>query len=157
VKTVEIYTDGACSGNPGPGGWGAILRYGGREREISGGQAETTNNRMELAAVIHALHALKETCRVELYSGSRYIEQSVNMGWLESWSKNDWKKSDKSPAKNPDLWQELYELLQKHDVSFHWVRGHEDNELNNRCDRLAVAQAKLYGEAGQETDTAPEE
>ena len=141
-KTVTIYTDGACSGNPGPGGWGAILRYGAHEKELSGGEPETTNNRMELTAVIRALEALKEPCRVELYTDSRYIVDAIEKGWLYSWQKNGWRKADKKPALNVDLWQRILELFATHEVTLHWVRGHADNEYNNRCDALAVAQYK---------------
>ena len=139
MKTVEIYTDGACSGNPGPGGWGAILRYNGVEKELSGGEAQTTNNRMELTAAIKALEALKEPCAVELYSDSKYLVEALEKGWAEGWRKKGWVKSDKKPALNPDLWQRLLELLEMHSVSCHWVKGHAENEFNNRCDAMAVA------------------
>ena len=138
MKTVEIYTDGACSGNPGPGGWGAILRYNGREKEISGGEGQTTNNRMELSAVIAALECLKEPCTVELYSDSRYVIDA------ESWRKKGWIKSDKKPALNADLWERLLALTQRHEMRCHWVRGHADNEYNNRCDALAVEQRDRF-------------
>jgi ribonuclease HI len=138
MKSVDIYTDGACSGNPGPGGWGAILRYGEREKELSGGETETTNNRMELTAAIRALEALKEPCHVTLYSDSRYLVDSMSKGWASSWKAKGWVKSDKKPALNPDLWEQLLTLCQTHSVSFHWVRGHASNEYNNRCDALAV-------------------
>ena len=144
MKTVTIYTDGACSGNPGPGGWGAILAYNGAEKELSGGAADTTNNRMELTAVIEALSLLKEPCTVELYSDSKYVVDSVTKGWVYSWQKNNWRKKDKSPALNPELWQRLLPLLQTHEVRFHWVKGHESNERNNRCDALAVAESKKF-------------
>ena len=139
MKTVEIYTDGACSGNPGPGGWGAILRYNGVEKELSGGEAQTTNNRMELTAAIKALEALKESCAVELYSDSKYVVDALEKGWAEGWKKRGWVKSDKKPALNPDLWQRLLELLEMHSVSCHWVKGHAENQFNNRCDAMAVA------------------
>ena len=139
MKTVEIYTDGACSGNPGPGGWGAILRYNGVEKELSGGEAQTTNNRMELTAAIKALEALKEPCAVELYSDSKYVVEALEKGWAEGWKKRGWVKSDKKPALNPDLWQRLLELLEMHSVSCHWVKGHAENQFNNRCDAMAVA------------------
>ena len=126
MKTVTIYTDGACSGNPGPGGWGAILRYNGVEKELSGGAAQTTNNRMELTGVISALSALKESC------------------WARSWRARGWVKSDKKPALNPDLWAQLLELCEKHEMHYHWVKGHADNEYNNRCDALAVEQRDRY-------------
>ena len=142
MKTVTLYTDGACSGNPGPGGWGAILEYKGTEKELSGGEAETTNNRMELTAVIAGLTALKEPCVVELYSDSKYVIDGLSKGWAASWQKNGWKKADKKPALNPDLWENLLALVQKHDVHYHWVKGHADNPKNNRCDEMAVAQWK---------------
>ena len=140
MKTVEIYTDGACSGNPGPGGWGAILRYNGREKEISGGEGQTTNNRMELTAVIAALECLKEPCVVELYSDSKYVVDALAKGWAVSWREKGWIKSGKKPALNTDLWERLLALAQKHELRCHWVRGHADNEYNNRCDALAVGQ-----------------
>ena len=141
-KTVIIYTDGACSGNPGPGGWGAILRYGEHEKELSGGSPETTNNRMELTAVIRALEVLKEPCRVELYTDSRYIVDAIEKRWVYGWRKNGWKKPDKKPALNVDLWEQVLRLFETHEVQLHWVRGHAENEYNNRCDALAVAQYK---------------
>ncbi len=140
MKTVEIYTDGACSGNPGPGGWGAILRYNGTEKELSGGEGQTTNNRMELTGVISALSALKESCIVELYSDSKYVIDALEKGWAVSWRQKSWKKADKKPALNPDLWEKLLELTEKHEMRYHWVKGHADNEFNNRCDKLAVAE-----------------
>ena len=145
-KTVTIYSDGACSGNPGPGGWGAILRYNGTEKEISGGEAHTTNNRMELTAVIEALKCLKEPCRVELYSDSKYVIDALSLGWAESWRKNGWRKADRKPALNPELWQELLELCSVHDMEYHWVKGHAENEYNNRCDSLAVKKRDEYSE-----------
>ena len=144
MKTVEIYTDGACSGNPGPGGWGAILMFNGAIKELSGGQAETTNNRMELTAVISALEALKEDCIVELWSDSKYVTDALSKGWAVSWRKNGWKKADKKPALNTDLWERLLELTERHQVHCHWVKGHADNEYNNRCDAMAVAQRDIY-------------
>ena len=144
-KTVEIYTDGACSGNPGPGGWGAILRYRGVEKELSGGEARTTNNRMELTGVISALKALKEPCVVELYSDSKYVIDALEKGWALSWRKKGWVKSDKKPALNPDLWGELLDLAAMHEMHYHWVKGHADNTYNNRCDALAVAQREKFG------------
>ena len=138
MKTVTIYTDGACSGNPGPGGWGAILRWGEHSKELSGGEASTTNNRMELTAVISALRALREPCAVELYSDSKYVIDGLDKGWAESWRRRGWVRSDKKPALNPDLWGELLELAAVHEVRCHWVKGHADNEFNNRCDQLAV-------------------
>ncbi len=127
MKTVEIYTDGACSGNPGPGGWGAILRWGGREKELSGGEAATTNNRMELMGVIAALEALKESCVVELWSDSKYVVDALDKGWALKWRSNNWKKPDKKPALNPDLWERLLTLAEKHELHFHWGRYHADN------------------------------
>ena len=144
MKTVTIYTDGACSGNPGPGGWGAILRYNGVEKELSGSLAETTNNRMELTAVISALSALKEPCEVTVYTDSKYVCDAINKGWLNSWQKNSWKKADKKPVLNIDLWQELLPLLDKHRVEFIWVKGHNGHKYNEICDKLAVAEYQKY-------------
>ena len=147
MKTITLYTDGACSGNPGPGGWGAILEWEGHEKELSGGEISTTNNRMELTGVIRGLEALKEPCIVELYSDSKYVIDALEKGWAASWQKRGWVKSDKKPALNPDLWQRLLELCQVHQVRCHWVKGHAENPKNNRCDELAVAQWKrLKGE-----------
>ena len=136
-STVEIFTDGACSGNPGPGGWGAILRWGGHEKEISGGEAATTNNRMELLAAIRALETLKRSCRVHIYTDSQYVQQGVNE-WLAGWKAKGW------PAriKNKDLWQELDALISKHEVTFHWIRGHDGHPENERADRLARSAIK---------------
>ena len=142
MKTVTLYTDGACSGNPGPGGWGAILEYMGHEKELSGGEKNTTNNRMELTAVIKALQALKEPCTVELYSDSKYVLDALQKGWAVSWRKRGWIKSDKKPALNPDLWETLLDLVETHDVRYHWVKGHASNPKNNRCDELAVNEWK---------------
>ena len=139
MKHVTIYTDGACSGNPGPGGWGAILQYGAAEKELSGGEHQTTNNRMELLGVINALQALREPCIVDLYTDSQYICNAINQHWLDGWKKAGWKRKG-GELKNPDLWQTLDMLLRTHTVSFHWVKGHADNEFNNRCDKLAVMQ-----------------
>ena len=144
MKTVTIYTDGACSGNPGPGGWGALLCYNGVKKELSGGAAQTTNNRMELMGVISALRALKEPCIVELYSDSKYVIDALEKGWAVSWRKKGWIKSDKKPALNSDLWETLLTLTEKHQLRYHWVKGHADNEYNNRCDALAVAQRDKY-------------
>lgn len=144
MHTVTIYTDGACSGNPGPGGWGAILQYKGVEKELSGGEAETTNNRMELTAVISALQCLKKPCIVELYSDSKYVIDALSLGWAASWRAKGWRKADKKPALNPDLWQVLLDLTAQHEMRYHWVKGHADNEFNNRCDTLAVAESKKY-------------
>ena len=143
MKTVILYTDGACSGNPGPGGWAAILRYGEAVRELSGGEAETTNNRMELLGVIAGLEALKERCAVELWSDSQYVVNALNNGWLRDWKRWGWKRRD-GELKNPELWQRLDELLAKHAVTAHWVKGHADNEYNNRCDALAVAERDAH-------------
>lgn len=140
MKTVTLYTDGACSGNPGPGGWGAILEYAGHEKELSGGEDNTTNNRMELTAVIRGLQALKEPCIVELYSDSRYVIDALEKKWAIGWQKRGWVKSDKKPALNPDLWEVLLELTGKHTMHYHWVKGHADNPKNNRCDQMAVAE-----------------
>ena len=144
MKTVTIYTDGACSGNPGPGGWGAILECGGVEKELSGGEAQTTNNRMELTGVISALGKLKEPCRVELYTDSKYVCDAVMKRWVYGWKAKGWVKADKKPALNVDLWEQLLPLLEYHDVRWHWVKGHAENEKNNRCDALAVAQSKKF-------------
>ena len=144
MKQIEIYTDGACSGNPGPGGWGAVLRYNGRKKEISGGEAQTTNNRMELTAVIEALECLKEPCAVELYSDSKYVIDALSKGWAVSWRKKGWIKSDKKPALNVDLWERLLKLTEAHEMHYHWVKGHADNEYNNRCDTLAVAEREKF-------------
>lgn len=144
MKQVTIYTDGACSGNPGPGGWGAVLIYKGVEKELSGGEAQTTNNRMELTAVISALQALKEPCSVELYSDSKYVIDALQKGWAWGWRKKGWIKSDKKPALNPDLWETLLNLTAKHEMNYHWVKGHADNEYNERCDRLAVAEREKF-------------
>ncbi len=144
MKTVTIYTDGACSGNPGPGGWCAILRYGEIEKQLSGGEAKTTNNRMELTAVIAALQALKVPCRVELYSDSKYVIDALEKGWARGWQKRGWVKSDKKPALNPDLWETLLSLCDTHDVQCHWVKGHAENKYNTRCDEQAVLESQKY-------------
>lgn len=137
-KEVMLYTDGACSGNPGPGGYGAILIYKGIEKEISGGEINTTNNKMEIMAVIKGLEMLKSPCQVTVYSDSAYVVNAIQMKWIDSWKKNNWKKADKSKVKNIDLWERLLELMEIHDVTFVKVKGHSDNEYNNRCDKLAV-------------------
>ena len=144
MKNVEIYTDGACSGNPGPGGWGAVLIYNGVEKQLSGSEKETTNNRMELSAVITALKALKEPCKVTLTTDSKYVCDAINKGWLNSWQKNSWKKADKKPVLNIDLWQELLPLLDKHRVEFIWVKGHNGHKYNEICDKLAVAEYQKH-------------
>lgn len=138
MKHVYIYTDGACSGNPGAGGWGAILRFNGVEKELCGGEAMTTNNRMELTAVIEGLSALKEPCEVTLTSDSKYVIDSITKGWVYGWKKKGWIKSDKKPALNVDLWEKLLVLLEKHKVEFLWIKGHAGHPENERCDRLAV-------------------
>ena len=142
MKQVIVYTDGACSGNPGPGGWGAVLLYGEHRKEISGGEPRTTNNRMELTAVIEALKLLKQPCAVELYSDSKYVIDALEKGWAKGWKKRGWVKSDKKPALNPDLWEVLLELTQVHQLKYHWVKGHASNPLNNRCDEMAVAESQ---------------
>ena len=139
MKKVYIFTDGACSGNPGPGGWGVVLRYGSREKELSGGELNTTNNRMELTAAIEGLAALKESCRVMLVTDSKYVADGIEKGWAESWRKNGWRKADKKPALNVDLWEQLLDLLDKHTVNIKWVKGHAGHPENERCDKLAVA------------------
>ena len=144
MKKVTVYTDGACSGNPGPGGWAAILQYGGAEKVLSGGEPETTNNRMELQGVIHALQALKEPCEVELWSDSRYVVDALEKGWARSWKARGWRKADKKPALNQDLWEILLALTETHAVRCHWVRGHAENEYNNRCDALAVQERDRF-------------
>ena len=141
MKTVTIYTDGACSGNPGPGGWGAILEWNGVEKEISGGAPETTNNRMELTGVIRALELLKESCVVELYSDSKYVIDALSKGWVYGWRKKGWIKSDKKPALNVDLWKRLLPLLSTHKVRMRWLKGHAGHPENERCDVLARAEA----------------
>ena len=137
MEKVTIYTDGACSGNPGPGGWGAILMCQGKKKEISGGCKNTTNNIMEITAVIEALKLLKYTCEVDLYSDSAYVVNTFKQKWIDNWKKNNWKTASKEQVKNKELWQELDKLTQIHQVKFHKVKGHSDNEFNNRCDELA--------------------
>ncbi len=144
MKFVEIFSDGACSGNPGPGGWGAILRCDGYEKEISGGEAHTTNNRMELTGVIEALSALKYPCKVRVTTDSKYVVDGITKGWAKGWRKRGWKKSDGKPALNPELWDKLLGLLETHDVEFAWIKGHAGHEENERCDRMAVAQRDIY-------------
>lgn len=142
MKKVTIYTDGACSGNPGPGGWGAILMYNGTSKEISGASKDTTNNIMEITAVLESLKLLKEECEVKVYSDSAYVVNAFNQGWIYNWKKNNWKTASKDPVKNKELWEELYSLVQKHKVEFIKVKGHSDNEYNNRCDFLATSAIK---------------
>jgi ribonuclease HI len=148
MKTVTIYTDGACSGNPGPGGWGAVLIYGAHRKELSGGAPSTTNNRMEMTAVIQALSLLKEPCAVELWSDSKYVMDGLSKGWAKSWRARDWKKADGKPALNPELWKQLLALAEIHTLRYHWVKGHAENAENNRCDQLAVAESRKYRQAG---------
>ena len=144
MKKVEMFTDGACSGNPGPGGYGVILRYKGIEKELSGGHPLTTNNRMELSAVIAGLSALKEPCEVTITSDSKYIIDAVAKGWAKKWKANNWIRPDKKKALNPDLWDELLSLLEKHKVKFIWVKGHAGHYENERCDRLAVMESQKF-------------
>ena len=150
MKKVEIYTDGACSGNPGPGGWGAVLRYRSAngpvfEKELSGGDAATTNNRMELTAFIEAVGLLKEPCEIRYCSDSQYVINGLEKGWAKSWRARGWKKADKSPALNPDLWAKALELAERHRITYVWVKGHAGHPENERCDQLAVAQSKAHG------------
>lgn len=144
MKKVEIFTDGACSGNPGPGGWGAVLRCDGKEKTLSGGEKDTTNNRMELTAVIESLKLLKYPCEVILTTDSKYVCDSINQKWVYGWKNNGWKKSDKKPALNVDLWEQLLPLLETHNVKFLWVKGHNDHPENERCDKMAVAETEKY-------------
>lgn len=148
---VEIYTDGACSGNPGAGGWGAVLMYGSYKKEISGYEDNTTNNKMEMTAVIRALSMLKSKCNVKLYSDSAYVVNSINENWLSSWKNNGWRGSDKKPVKNQELWMELDRLLKLHNVEFIKVKGHADNEYNNRCDALATGEIAKHLPPNPET------
>lgn len=144
MKHVDIFTDGACSGNPGPGGWGVILKYLSTTKELSGGNPETTNNRMELTAVIEALSTLKEPCDVSLYTDSQYVANAVNKNWLWDWQRHSWKKSDGKPVKNIDLWELLIKLLDIHKVEFVWIKGHNGYPENERCDYLAITQRDLF-------------
>lgn len=143
-KTVHLYTDGACSGNPGPGGWGAVLIYGEARKELSGGERDTTNNRMELTAAIRGLQALREPCQVILTSDSRYLVDAVTKGWLRSWQRRGWRKAGNDPVLNVDLWQQLLPLLEQHQVEFVWVKGHAGHPENECCDRMAVAESAKY-------------
>ena len=143
MKQITIYTDGACSGNPGPGGWGAVLQYKDTVREMSGGEDKTTNNRMELLGAISALSSLKEPCEVSLFTDSQYLAKAINEGWLKGWKAKNWKRKD-GELKNIDLWQTIDNLLSVHTVSFHWVKGHADNKYNNRCDELAVSERDKF-------------
>ena len=144
LKKVEIFADGACSGNPGPGGWGTILRCNGKEKELSGGATETTNNRMEIIAVLEGLKALKYPCSVTVTTDSQYVYNSITKGWAEGWKKNGWIKKDKKPALNADLWDELLGEISKHEVNFVWIKGHNGHSENERCDALAVAQSEKH-------------
>ncbi len=144
MKQVTIYTDGACSGNPGPGGWGAVLRYKDTERELSGGEPMTTNNRMELMGVIAALELLREPCEVTLYSDSQYVCNALKLGWARKWQQNGWMRNKREPALNPELWERLLSLCDIHDVTPVWVKGHAGHPENERCDRLAVAQSQRF-------------
>ena len=144
MKHLEIFTDGACSGNPGPGGWGAVLRYQGIEKELSGGEKETTNNRMELTAIIEALAILKEPCSVTLTTDSKYAADGITKGWARSWKANGWRKADKKPALNSDLWEQLLQLLDTHKVEIVWVIGHAGHPENERCDKLATTAIEKY-------------
>lgn len=144
MKTVTLYTDGACSGNPGPGGWGAILMYNQHKKELSGGDGHTTNNKMELTAVIRGLEQLKEPCAVELYSDSKYVIDALQKGWAKSWKARGWRKADGKSALNSDLWARLLELSEIHTLKLHWVKGHAENEFNNRCDEMAVKESMRY-------------
>lgn len=144
MRIVTLYTDGACAGNPGPGGWGAILERDGVEKELSGGESFTTNNRMELTAVICGLQALTEPCIVELYSDSKYVIDALEKGWAWGWKKRGWFKSDGKPALNPDLWDVLLALTREHKMRYHWVKGHAHNTKNNRCDELAVGESRKF-------------
>ena len=144
LSHVNIYTDGACSGNPGPGGWGTILEYNGIKKELSGGEKETTNNRMELLAVINGLKALKRKCDVTIYSDSQYVVNGITKGWAQSWKENDWRKKDKKKALNPELWDELLSLLSEHEYRFEWVKGHNGHPENERCDEMAVEESQKF-------------
>lgn len=144
MKTVEIFTDGACKGNPGPGGWGAILRYNGHEKVISGGEADTTNNRMELTALIKALEQLNEPCHVIVTSDSQYVLNALEKGWAEGWRKRGWKKADKKPALNADLWEIMLNLEKSHNMEYRWIQGHNGHPENERCDALAVEEAAKF-------------
>lgn len=143
-KKVEIFTDGACSGNPGPGGYGVILRYNGLEKELSGGEKQTTNNRMELTAILVGLSSLNQSCDVTIYSDSKYAIDAIQLGWVYKWKKNNWMRNKKDPALNVDIWKKILEQLERHTVNFVWVKGHAGHPENERCDRLAVAQSEKY-------------
>lgn len=144
MKHIDIYTDGSCRCNPGPGGWGAILVYKGVEKELSGGEKETTNNRMELTAVIKALQALKESCEITLTSDSKYVIDAIVNGWAQGWRNNNWRKADRSQALNPDLWEILLDEIQKHEITYVWVKGHAGHPYNERCDKMAQSESLKY-------------
>ncbi len=144
MKKIEMFTDGACSGNPGPGGWGTILRYNGVEKELSGGEQNTTNNRMELTAVIEGLKALKEPCEVIICTDSKYVSDAISLGWAKKWRQNGWRRADKKPALNAEMWEELLMLTDRHKVTFNWIKGHAGHPENERCDALAVAESKKF-------------
>lgn len=144
MKHIDIYTDGSCRCNPGPGGWGAILVYKGVEKELSGGEKETTNNRMELTAVIKALQALKESCEITLTSDSKYVIDAIVNGWAQGWRNNNWRKADRSQALNPDLWEILLDEIQKHEIAYVWVKGHAGHPYNERCDKMAQSESLKY-------------
>ena len=144
IRQVNLYTDGACSGNPGPGGWGAVLECDGHRKELSGGEPATTNTRMELTAVIEGLSALKFPCKVTLTSDSKYVLDAITKGWVYNWKRNGWKKADKSPALNVDLWEKLLEQLARHEMTYCWVKGHAGHPENERCDQMAVAQSQKF-------------
>lgn len=144
MKQVDIFTDGACSGNPGPGGWCAIMRYNGHEKQLSGGEADTTNNRMELMALIKALEQLNQPCLVRVTSDSKYVLDALEKGWAKGWRSRGWIKSDKKPALNPDLWEQLLALVEPHQMEYHWIRGHAGHPENERCDAEAVVQAQRF-------------
>lgn len=144
MKEINLYTDGACSGNPGPGGWCAILRYNTAQKVLSGGEKATTNNRMELTAVIEGLKALKEPCKVNCFTDSSYVCNAINKKWLDSWQAHDWKKGDKKPVLNPDLWQEIVKFTTLHNVTFNWIKGHNGHPENEMCDRVAVSEYQKY-------------
>ena len=149
LKEVELFCDGACSGNPGEGGWGSILRYRGAEKVLSGGDRNTTNNRMELTAVIRALSILKERCKVTIYTDSQYVVNGIQLGWAKSWRANGWRKKDNKPALNAELWSELLDLLEQHEVQFEWIKGHAGHPENERCDKLAVEEWKKLQKSGK--------
>ena len=144
MKHIDIYTDGSCRCNPGPGGWGAVLVYKGIEKELSGGEANTTNNRMELTAVIRALQALKESCEITLTSDSKYVIDAIVNGWAESWRANNWRKADRQQALNPDLWEALLDEIKKHQITYVWVKGHAGHPYNERCDKMAQNESQKY-------------